>query len=148
VTAGRSGSRDPSGDADPALPFEQLDYLYMPSRDVAADVAHFTKVLGARIVFAIDDGGTRVAMLELTDGPPRILLTDHVAGDAPILVYRVANIEATVRTLQENGWSPSRTLEIPQGPVASFRAPGGQRIAAYERTRPEVEAHFIGRRDF
>jgi hypothetical protein len=134
--------------ADTTLPFEQLDYLYMPSRDVAADLTHFTNVIGARVVFAIDDGGTRVAMLELTDGPPRVLLTDHVEGDAPILVYRVADIEATAARLHERGWSPSRTLEIPQGPVASFRAPGGQRIAVYERTRPEVEAHFTGRRDF
>jgi hypothetical protein len=130
------------------LPFEELDFLYMPSRDVAADVAHFTNVVGARLVFAIDDGSTRVAMLELTDSPPRVLLTDHVEGDAPILIYRVPDLEATVRTLRERGWSPSRTLEIPQGPVASFRAPGGQRIAFYERTRPEVEAHFTGRRDF
>jgi hypothetical protein len=137
---------EPPGDA--ALPFEELDYLYMPSRDVAADVAHFTNVIGARVLFAIDDGGTRVAMLELSAGAPRVLLTDHVEGDAPILVYRVADLETTVRALRERGWSPSRTLEIPQGPVASFRAPGGQRIAVYERTRPDVDAHFIGRRDF
>jgi len=130
------------------LPFEELDYLYMPSRDVAADVAHFASVIGARVLFAIDDGGTRVAMLELTDGTPRVLLTDHVEGDAPILVYRVGDLESTVRALRERGWSPSRTLEIPQGPVASFRTPGGQRIAVYERTRPFVEEHFIGRRDF
>lgn len=131
-----------------AFPFEQLDYLYMPSRDVAADVEHFSKVVGARVVFAIDDGGTRVAMLDLSQGPPRVLLTDHVEGDAPILVYRVGDLETVVRTLRERGWTPSRALEIPQGPVASFRAPGGQRIAVYERTRPDVEAHFVGRRDF
>ncbi len=66
-----------------------LDFLYTPSRDVAADMADFVDVLGGRLVFAIEDGGIRVAMVELTDGPPRILLTDHVEGDRPILVYRV-----------------------------------------------------------
>ena len=54
--------------------FDQLDYVYMPSRDVAADVAHFTEALGARLVFAIEAMGTRVAMVELTAGPPQIVL--------------------------------------------------------------------------
>jgi hypothetical protein len=27
--------------------FEQLDFIYMPSRDAAADVRYFTDVLGA-----------------------------------------------------------------------------------------------------
>ncbi len=46
--------------------FEQLDHVYMPSRDVAVDVAYFTDVLGGRLVVAIDSMGTRVAMVELT----------------------------------------------------------------------------------
>jgi hypothetical protein len=29
----------------PALPFLQLDYLYTPSADVAADARYFTEVL-------------------------------------------------------------------------------------------------------
>jgi hypothetical protein len=133
---------------DPGLPFEQLDFLYTPSHDVPADVAYFTDVLGARLLFAIDDGGTKVAMLELTEGPPRIVLADHVAGDAPIMVYRVTSLDETVASLESRGWRRQRSLEIPQGPLHSFRAPGGQRIAVYERTRPGVEAHFLGRRDF
>jgi len=49
--------------------FESLDYLYTPSRDVAADVRYFTDVLGGRLAFAIEDMGTRVAMVELNDAP-------------------------------------------------------------------------------
>jgi hypothetical protein len=128
--------------------FEALDFLYTPSRDVAADTADFVKVLGAGVVFAIEDGGIRVAMLELTSGPPRILLTDHVEGDRPILVYRVADHKAAVADLRKRGWTPSRSLEIPQGPCSSFRSPGGHRIAVYQLSRPEVLAHFQGRRDF
>ena len=37
--------------------FEALDFVYTPSRDVAADLADFTTVLGGRLVFAIEDGG-------------------------------------------------------------------------------------------
>ena len=61
--------------------FEHLDYVYMPSRDVAADVTYFTEVLGGRLVFAIDGMGTRVAMVALTEDPPRILLAGHLDGD-------------------------------------------------------------------
>lgn len=129
-------------------PFEQLDFLYMPSRDVAADVAYFTEVLGARRRFAIEDGGVRVAMLELSEGPPRVLLTDHLAGEAPILVYRVADLQGAAEALTARGWTGGRTLEIPQGPCVSFTTPGGQRVAVYERSRPGVEEHFMGRRDF
>ena len=127
---------------------EALDYLYMPSRDVAADMHYFTDVLGGRLVFAIEAMDTRVAMIELTEQPPRILLTDHLEGEVPILVYRVANLPDKTKELEARGWKRGKTLEIPQGPVCSFHAPGGQRIALYELTRPGVEESFVGRRDF
>ena len=92
--------------------------------------------------------GTRVAMLELSEEPPRILLADHVDGGAPILVYRVTDLKKAMADLEARGWSRGATLEIPQGPVCSFSAPGGQRLAIYELTRPGVEAGFEGRLDF
>jgi hypothetical protein len=127
---------------------DALDYIYMPSRDVATDMTYFTEVLGGRLVFAIEAMGTRVAMIELTERPPRLLLADHVEGDVPILVYRVASLPDAVKELESRGWKPGKALEIPQGPVSSFEAPGGQRLALYELNRPGVEASFEGRRDF
>jgi hypothetical protein len=133
---------------DPAAPIlEELDFLYTPSRDVAADTADLTAVLGGRLVFAIEDSGIRVAMIELAGAPP-ILLTDHLDGDRPILVYRVADLDAAVAALRDRGWTPERSLEIPHGPCSSFRSPGGHRIALYQLVRPEVARHFEGRRDF
>ena len=129
-------------------PFEQLDLLYTPSRDVAADMTYFIEILGARVVFAIEGMGTRVAALELTEGSPLVLLTDHVEGDRAILVYRVADLDAALGALESRGWQREHTFEIPQGPVCSFRTPGGHRFALYELTRPEATAHFAGRRDF
>jgi hypothetical protein len=128
--------------------FETLDYVYMPSRDVAADVTYFSDVLGGRCVFAIDSMGTRVAMIALTDGPPRLLLAGHLEGEIPILVYRVTDLAASSEELRGRGWQDGHGLEIPQGPVRSFVAPGGQRLAIYQLTRPGVEASFEGRRDF
>jgi glyoxalase/bleomycin resistance protein/dioxygenase superfamily protein len=128
--------------------FAQLDYLYTPSHDVAADLEYFTSVLGGRLVFAIEGMGTRVAMIELTDGPPRIVLSGHLEGERPILVYRVESIDDATRELEARGWRPGHALEIPQGPVRSFTTPGGHRLAIYELTRPGVIESFAGRRDF
>ena len=43
--------------ADQTAPFQQLDFLYTPSRDVATDLVYFTDVLGGRVVFAIEAMG-------------------------------------------------------------------------------------------
>src|SRR6266478_5852219 len=96
-----------------ALPFVQLDYLYTPSRDVAKDVRFFIEVLGGRLAFAIDAMGARVSKIELTAGPPHVLLTDHLEGERPILVYRVADLEASLKQLKKNGWKKGTNLEIP-----------------------------------
>jgi hypothetical protein len=130
-----------------APPFDRLDYLYTPSSDVPAEVRYFTDVLGGRLVFAIEAMGTRVAMIELASDGPRIVLTDHLDGDRPILVYRVANLLDAASQLEGKGWQAERTLEIPQGPCRTFRTPGGQRLALYELSRPGVIASFEGRRD-
>ncbi len=92
--------------------------------------------------------GARVAAIRLTDGPPLVLLTDHLEGERPILLYRVADLGRAMDDLESKGWTRERTLEIPQGPVCSFTTPGGHRVAIYQETRPGVGAHFEGRRDF
>lgn len=128
--------------------FEQLDYLYVPSHDVAADVAFFTTTFGARLVFAIESMNTRVAMVELSSGPPQIVLAGHLEGDRPIFVYRVADLDAAAHELEASGAGAGHALEIPQGPVRSFTGPGGHRVAIYQLTRPGVVDSFAGRRDF
>lgn len=129
-------------------PFDQLDFLYTPSRDVAGDRDHVVGVLGGRQIFAIEDGGTRVAAIALSPGPPALLLTDHLDGDRAILVYRVTDLRAAVERLVRAGWERPRSLEIPHGPCSSFATPGGHRLALYELTRPGVADHFEGRTDF
>ena len=130
------------------MTFKRLDFGYMPSRDVAGGMAYFTSVLGGRLVFAVEGMGTRVAMVELTDDPPRILLAGHLEGEQAVLVYRVDDLADAMRELEERGWQREAAFEIPHGPVSSFRTPGGHRIAIYELARPEVGEHFAGRRDF
>jgi hypothetical protein len=128
--------------------FESLDFVYHPSRDVKRDIAYFTDVLGGRLRFAVEGMGARVAAIEFAPPPPMLLLADHVEGETPILVYRVANLGRELTELKRRGWSEESPFEIPHGPICSFRAPGGQRIAIYQLTRPEAGASFDGRRDF
>ena len=91
--------------------------------------------------------GTRVAMVALAPDAPRILLAEHLEGDRPVLV-RVPDLDAAMTELKTRGWIPGHTLEIPFGPVCTFTAPGGHRLAIYERVRPDAETFFSGRRDF
>jgi len=128
--------------------FKSLDFVYHPSRDVKRDLAYFMDVLGGRLRFAVEGMGARVAAIELAPPPPLLLLADHVKGSTPILVYRVPSLARALAKLTKQGWNPEETFEIPHGPICSFKAPGGQRIALYELTRPGAAASFEGRRDF
>jgi hypothetical protein len=133
----------------PVAPFEQLDFIYTPSDDVAADVERFVSTLGAEVGFAIERFGTRVAMVRLADGPPHVLLSEHLGGERPVLVYRVPDLEVAAAELRERGLDPGPELGIPHGPIHSFVVPdSSHRVAIYELTRPERAASLEGRRDF
>jgi catechol 2,3-dioxygenase-like lactoylglutathione lyase family enzyme len=127
---------------------ESFDFLYLPSTDVARDLAYYRDVLGAEIVFAIEAFGTRVAQVRLADGAPRLLIAEHLEGEAPVLVHRVEDLEAAVVALREDGATIEAEFGFPHGPAAELRTPGGQRLAFYELTRPEADERLAGRMDF
>ncbi|MGZ4144962.1 MAG: hypothetical protein ACXVQ6_07905 [Actinomycetota bacterium] len=109
---------------------------------------YFVDVLGGALAFTVEGMGARAALVKLTPEPPHVLLTDHLEGSAPILVYRVADLERSLETMAAQGWSREETFEIPHGPCCSFTGPGGHRVALYQLTRPEAAKHFDGRFDF
>ena len=129
------------------MTLRSLDYLYTPSDDVAADLRYLVDVLGLEEVFAIEDGGIRVAMVAPPDGPA-ILLTDHLEGERPIHLFAVDDLEAARVELEGRGWAAERSVDLPPGPAMTFRSPGGLRLAIYEPSRPFVVESFRGRRDF
>jgi hypothetical protein len=130
------------------LRVESLDFLYMPSRDVAADLAFYIELLDGEPVFAIEAFGTRVAQIRVSPAEPRLLLAGHLEGEAAVLVYRVEDLDRALASLSDRGAAIEARFGIPHGPCASLRSPGGQRLALYELTRPEVDARFEGRMDF
>ena len=126
----------------------RLDFLYMPSSNIEADLAFYREALGAEMVFAIEAFGARVAEVRLGDEPPRLVLADHLEGEAPVLVFRVDDLEAAIAELESRGLELEARFGIPHGPCARFAAPGGQHLAIYELTRPEADERFAGRQDF
>jgi hypothetical protein len=126
--------------------FESLDFVYVPTGDVGEVARRYVEELGAELVWKVRGMGTVVACLRLSAAGPQLLLSGHLEGENPILVYRVRSHASTVEELRSAG-TEVRELEIPHGPCASFRGPGGQRLAVYELVRPDANEFFAGRFD-
>jgi hypothetical protein len=128
--------------------FDRLEFGYLPSRDVAADVKHFTTGLGGELAFAIEAFGTRVAMIRLNPDPPTLLLAEHLHGDQPVLLFRVPDLDRAIVELENRGVEVGARFGIPHGPAAELVNPGPQRVALYQLTRPDIAEQLNGRRDF
>jgi catechol 2,3-dioxygenase-like lactoylglutathione lyase family enzyme len=122
--------------------FLSLDFIYVPTKDVDAAVRQYVEVLGAELDWKVRGMGTMVARIRLSEEGPAILLSGHLEGERPILIYRVSDYTAAVDLLRSLGLPEVLEVEIPHGPCASFRMEGGQRVAVYELLRPEVDEHF------
>jgi hypothetical protein len=127
--------------------FQSLDFVYVPTQDVADTARRYVEELGAELVWKVRGMDTVVACLRVSEAGPAILLSGHLEGTTPILIYRVADYASAVTRLRAEGALDLHELEIPHGPCASFRAPGGQRLAVYELIRPDADGYFAGRID-
>ena len=124
-----------------------LDFVYCPSTDAGADLVHWTERLGAEAVFAVERFETRVACVAPGDGPV-VLFAEHLAGDRPVLLYRVDDLTAATAALVARGVEVGETFEFPFGEGAELSNPGPQRVAVYERSHADRGASLRGRRDF
>ena len=128
--------------------FDRLDFIYLPSNDVAADIDRYTSELGAELVFAIERFGTRVAMVRAAPDGPALLLAEHLEGERPILIFAVDDLEAATAELEQRGVELAGPFEMPYGHGIQLSLPGPQRLAIYEATRRERGESLAGRRDF
>jgi hypothetical protein len=74
------------------------------------------------------------------------VLSGHLQGPGPILVYQVPDYAAAVADLRARHLAV-RELEIPHGPCATFTMAAGQRYAVYQLVRPGAVHLFDGRID-
>lgn len=128
------------------MSFRSLDFVYVPTSDVDATARANVEGLGAELRWKVRGMGTTVACLHVAGQGPAVLLSGHLQGPTPILIYRVDSYPAAVDALRQAGIEINE-LEIPHGPCASFTAAGNQRYAIYELARPEAATHFDGRID-
>src|SRR5580765_910779 len=128
--------------------FESLDYVYFAAPDIESSIAFYTGALGGELLWRIRDGETWVAAVRLTDSGPPVLLANHLEPGRGLLVFRVRSLEMARARLVARGWAPAgEPFELPQGPCLVLEDPGRQRLAVYERVRPEMDRHFLGRYD-
>jgi hypothetical protein len=126
--------------------FQSLDFIYLPAKDFEPIVRYYVNGLGGELLWRVRGMGTIVAHVRLTPDPPSLLLAEHLEDQPPILVYRVEKLRTAVKALKATGVTGS-SFEIPHGPIFRFDAAGGQRLAVYQRTRPEADEMFAGRLD-
>jgi len=126
--------------------FGSLDYIYVPAADVDGEARRYAETLGAELVWKVRAMGTTVACVRVAESGPAVLLSGHLHGTAPILVYRVADYAATVGELRQRNVAVHE-LEIPHGPCATFTMPTRQRYAVYQLVRPDAVHMFDGRVD-
>jgi hypothetical protein len=126
--------------------FGSLDYIYLPAADVDDEVVRYVETARAELVWKVRAMGTTVACLRVGESGPAILLSGHLQGTSPILVYQVQDYAGTVAQLRQRNVT-LRELEIPHGPCATFTMGTGQRYAIYQLVRPGAVHQFDGRID-
>ena len=86
-----------------STPFGKLRFLYVGSSDVKRDLDYYVKVLGSRKVWDRTAFGTRVAAVELCDGP-LLLLAGHRPAPSVLPVFQVDSLKASEKELRSRGW--------------------------------------------
>ena len=97
-------------------------------------------------MFAIEATGTRAAEIALAPQGPRLVLADHLSGDAPVLLHRVSDLDQTLAELATRGLRLEPTLSC-RSALRTFRSPGGQRLGLHQLT-DRGDEQFAGRTDF
>lgn len=120
-------------------PLGRLEYLYVGSKDVGADVKFYRDVLGARVVFDLTGFGARVAAVEMFERPPLVLLADHRKAGTVLPIFVVPSLAEAERELTSRGWGPKgESFEVPDGPCIVFEDSSGNEYAMLEQTRPRA----------
>jgi hypothetical protein len=118
------------------FPFGKLRFLYVGSSDVSKDIEYYVNTLGCKKVWDFSEFGTRVAAVEICDGP-LLLLAGHRPAPSCLPIFQVDSLDSTTRDLKRRGWKPQGgRVEIPNGPCYVFNDKSGNQLAIFEDVRP------------
>ena len=121
-----------------SAPLGKLRFLYVGSSDVKRDLDYYVKVLGSRKVWDREAFGTRVAAVELCDGP-LLLLAGHRPAPSILPIFQAESLKASEEELRSRGWKPEGgRVEIPNGPCFVFKDPSGNQLAVFQDVRPGI----------
>ena len=126
--------------------FGSLDDIYLPTADAGGEVVRHVQTMGAELAWKVRAMGTTVACLGAGEPGPAILLSAHLPGTNPILVYQVQDNAGTIARLRQENVTVCE-LEIPQGPCATFTMGRGQWHPVCQLIRPGAVHQFDGRID-
>ena len=84
--------------------------------------------------------------MKLGEGPA-LLLAEHLEGEAPVLVHRVEDLEASLAQLERRGLDVGEPFGIPHGPCVELATPGGQRLALVAQRLIQVRQATMRRTD-
>ena len=119
-------------------PLGELKYLYMGTSRFDEDLAYYKDVIGAEKVWHFHKFGARVAAFRVAVGP-LLLLADHRPAPSCLPVFAVSDLDATVRDLEERGWTPAAgPFGIPDGPCYLFEDRTGNQLAVFGNVRPDA----------
>ena len=147
TTAGPRSPRVASGSVGFSAVFERLDFVYLPSRDVEADVKHYTDRLGGSSCSRSKHSRLAWQWSALPPTLPRccspgIWLETSRSSSSASMTSRARSTSSIA------AGGDRRQLRDPAGPAVELISPGPQRLALYQLTRPEALDRLAGRRDF
>lgn len=125
-------------------PFGRLAYLYVGTADFERDLAYYTDVLGAELLWNYHEFDADVAGLRLGEGP-QYLLADHRPAPSCLPLFEVPDLQAAAKGLRARGWkAKGDAFEIPPGPCYVFDDPSGNPLGIFENARPALVAESFG----
>lgn len=82
-------------------------YLYMGTSNFETDFLYYKSVLGAKLHWAFDRFGAKVAAFELGEGP-LLLIADHITPPTCMPIYEVKDLNTKVMELRNRGWKEEK----------------------------------------
>lgn len=130
-----------SGFGDDPFPFGELVYLYVGTRDLAADLAFYNEAMGADLVWRFQAFDADVAAVRVGAGP-LVVLADHRPAPSVLPIWRVRSVDVCAEWLHATGWGAVTTrVGVPDGPCLVLRDRSGNELGLLQQDRPDAMAH-------